>query len=236
MESGCGALAKTTLDSAGGLEVTIAALPNDVTAVRLYCSQTNGMQARLVGDYAPGAWPVTISAVPTSKAVLHTAGLSPLPAGSGFTSRGGFLLTWIDDVLFHSRGDFTALCDLSRDFHQFPGTILGAVGVEQGVWVATTSGLYWLAGKDLNQASVSPRLDTRTYASGGTLVPPEISGLETTWPVAIFASDEGPVFGTADGQLVASYASTQRWDVSDKHMSAAVWEVEGNKQLAMSID
>jgi hypothetical protein len=235
MESACGALAQVTLEDTGGLQVAVGAVPAEAAAVRLYCSQANGQQARLVGDYALGAWPVTVSTVPTSKAVLRTAGLSLLPAGAGLTSRGGFLLAWIDDVLFHSRGDFTALCDLSRDLHQFPGAILGAVGVEQGVWVATSAGLYWLAGRDLTQAAVSARQDTRTYAAGAALVPPEMTGLETGWPCACFASDEGPVFGTADGQLVAPYADSQRWGVTNKHASIAVWEFAETKQLMVSL-
>jgi hypothetical protein len=237
MESACGALTQVTLNATGGLQVAVGAVPADAAVVRLYCSQANGQQARLIGDYAPGAWPVTITTTPTSKAVLRTAGVSPLPAGAGLTSRGGFLLTWIDNVLFHSYGDFTALCDPSQHLHQFPGTILGAVGVEQGVWVATSNGLYWLAGKDLTQAGVSHRLDTRTYASGGALLPPEMSGLETGWPVAMFASDEGPVFGTADGAADSTLCFNSALGMWLAGICLLLCgEVGGNKQIAMSIN
>jgi len=235
MESACSALAEVMLNASGGLEVGVDSLPADVVAARLYCSSANGDQARLVGTYTTEHWPVSITEEPSAQTVLQTAGLLPLPVGSGITSRGGFLLTWLDDLLFHSRGDATALCDLTRDVHQFPGEITGAVGVEQGVWVATTNGLYWMEGRDLTQSHVSARQDTRAYASGGVLIPPEVTGIETGWPCACFVSDEGPVFGTADGQIVVPYASSQRWDIVDKQVDIAVWEFSETKQIMVNI-
>lgn len=235
MKGPCAALTKIELVATGGFSVSVAAFPADAASARVYCSAANGSEPRLVGTYEVSAFPLTITTEPTSKTVLRTLGLSPLPPGGGLTTRGGFLLSWSGTELSHSRGDFTALTNLDIDYHQFPSTILGAVGVEEGVWVVTEDGLYWLRGRDLGQAAIQRNQDQRVYAKGGWLLPPQYAGIETSWPAAVFVSDEGPVYCSSDGRVSAPLASTQKWDVAGKTASLALWEQGGTKLVAIEV-
>ena len=232
MVSACVSISKYTLAAVGGLSLTLPTAATDATKARVYCSKRNGSQLRLVGDFTLPATP-TVTTEPTSEVAMQTLGLSPLPPGAGLTSRGGFLLSWSSDVLWHSRGDFTALCNPQIDYHQFPGTILGAVGVEEGVWVATSVGMYWLGGRDLMTATVFQAKDRRTYAKGGWLMPPQLSGVESIWPAALFISDDGLVWGSSDGRLVAPSELTQKWDVEGKTASVDIWEYDSQKLIVV---
>jgi len=82
------------------------------------------------------------------------------------------------------------------------------------------------------QATVAKIAQRRSYAAGGKRIPADYAGLDTARDVAAFASDEGPVYGTADGQLVAPLAPTQKWDVAGKASNVELVEI-GNHRLAV---
>jgi hypothetical protein len=187
----------------------------------------------LVGDYPAAFWPVAITSPPTSAIALRTAGLAPLPPGVGMTTRGGFVTTWSGSRLSFSAGDWTHLYDPTRHFVALPAPILGAVGVDGGVWATSARTLYWIGGADLNKAGVVVRHTGRDYAAGGDLLPPEWTGLQTAQPVAAFVSSDGLVYGTADGQALAPMRLTQRWDVTGKRASLARWETDGEKYIVV---
>jgi hypothetical protein len=233
LQSGCAASTVVTLaDGTHSLLVFPGVIPAGCT-VRLWCSRANEPLPVLIGDYAASAFPVAITEAPTSSVVLRTVGLYPLPPGNGMTTRGGFLATWSGTLLSFSAGDWTHLHDPTRHFIAFPAAILGAVGVEGGIWVTTEGGIYWIAGADLTKATLSDRIDSRAYAAGGARLPSELTGLKTEFPVAVFASTEGLVYGAANGQLVAPMRESQRWDVAGKRASFAAWEFLGDKFIVV---
>jgi hypothetical protein len=59
--------------------------------------------------------------------------------------------------------------------------------------------------------------------------------VQTTRDVALFASSEGPVVGTADGQLVAPLADSQLWDVAGKVVQIAPFEQDGTRLLSFNL-
>jgi hypothetical protein len=232
VQSGCAASAVVDLDGAKSLSVTAPAFPAGAVAARLWCSRANGPPV-FVGTYTTDLWPVAITAEPTATTLLTAVGLSPLPPGAGLTTRGGFLVVWAGDLLSFSAGSWTHHHDPRRHSIRFGGAILGAVGVEGGIWVTTAAGMRWVEGPQLDKARPNVRTDSRQYARGAGLVPAELTKLNTDKPVAVFASSEGLVFGTADGQLVAPMRESQRWEVDGKTASFAVWERAGEKYLVV---
>lgn len=232
-QSGCAESATIDLNGTQSIVVTPGAFPIGAVSARLWCSRANEAGPVLVGDYIEGQYPVTISATPTGSIQLRTQGLYPLPPGSGLTVRGGFLLSWSGSTLAFSAGDWTNLYDPRVHAFSFPATILGAAGVNGGVWVSTPAGMYWIAGADLTKASVTGPHDNRVYAAGAALLPPALTGIQSSDPVAVFASDVGLVFGTSDGALSAPMYESQRWSVSGKTASFAVWEYGGEKFIVV---
>jgi hypothetical protein len=82
---------------------------------------------------------------------------------------------------------------------ELPHTVQAVAGVETGIWVATTGGLFWIAGGNL-KALRRVRWDDRPYASGSLVLSgSEIAQLEAPGPVAVFVSEDGPVCGLPSG-------------------------------------
>lgn len=153
------------------------------------------------------------------------------------TTRGPFLLVWADNLLAFSAGDWSHLYDPARHLFVLPAPILGAVGLDTGVWVVTQRGVFFIDGADLTAAGLSPRVGPRAYAAGGARVPPDYAGVESARDVAAFASDEGLVFGTADGVLLApaAHRQTQAWDVAGKTADIRPCVVRGQRTLAVNL-
>lgn len=230
-QSGSGVSTTVSVDENSAISIETPVFPEGALKARVWCSETNGSMPMFVGDYLFPQFPALIADVPTSAIPLRTNGMHPLPAGDGLTSRGGYIFTWKDNILSFSAGTWTHLYDPTVHFFQLPSTILGAVGLENGVWVTTTTGMYWLAGSDPMQAQVIDRTDARSYAKGGIRLPAEFSSVEAKQPVALFASDEGLVIGTSDGQLVAPQRGAQKWTVTNKRASFAFNEYDGQNLL-----
>jgi hypothetical protein len=188
----------------------------------------------LVGEYFPSELPVQIATKPVSSIVARTVGLSPLPPGRGLTTRGGFIVSWDADLLAVCHPEFSHLHDPTRLLTQLPAPILGAVGVEGGVWVATEAGMFWVAGADLTKATITDHADARVYARGGVRLPADSLPLKLGLPFACFASTEGLVVGTAEGQLLAPMAESQRWDVAGKQVSIVLWDHNGETFIVVA--
>jgi hypothetical protein len=194
-----------------------------------------------MADVALGLFPydVTVAHAEAGAKVLialQTQGLIPMPSGVGFTTRGGFLITWIDSVIWFSHNSNANLCDASKNLFMFPSNILGAVGVDGGVWVVTETGAYWVEGADLLQARVVQVTSRRKYAAGGVRAAAgDAFGVQTPYDVAVFASSEGPVIGTADGQLVAPLADANAWDVVGKVAQIVPIEQGGTRFMVFNL-
>ncbi len=240
-ESGCAPSAEVTLAAPGALRIAVGSIPTGVSKVRVYVSPPNGQHPALVADVATDAFPydVTVAheqAGPKVLTPLRTQGLSPMPVGSGMTTRGGFLLTWTDTVLWFSVGAWSHLCDQSQNLIIFPDGIISAVGLDRGVWVITERGAYWVDGADLTQARLVPVTARRTYAAGGARISAaDAFDVQSAQDVAVFASSEGPVVGTTDGQLVAPLAESQSWDVIGKVAQIALVEQNGTRLMAFNL-
>jgi hypothetical protein len=242
-ESGCSASTFVQLASSAGFRVRISDVPDSVVLVRLYMSQPNEPELHLVSEISPSLYPLLVSSLPAkSGIVLEMASLGAFPIGEGLTTCGGYLVTWTDYVVWYSFGSYAHVCDLRNSGFAFPEPVTGVVGVDGGLWVVTAGGIYWIAGKDLGSATVTDRLDSRAYASGGQRLPADVTDrlllsrrLSSGLPGALFISNEGPVVGTAAGQLVALADDTQLWDVAGKRMSAAHTTFDGTRITAITV-
>jgi hypothetical protein len=164
-----------------------------------------------------------------------TIGLDAMPIGSGMTTRGGYLVVWSGNLIWFSDPDNAHLTDLEMNVIQLPDAVLGCVGVDGGLWAVTARSAYWVGSPNLMQAPVAYRQSTRRYAAGGTRFPAEYTGLQTSSDVAAFVSSDGPVFGTADGQLNAPLAPSQLWDVAGKTAEVVPVEQNGTKIYAVGV-
>jgi hypothetical protein len=239
--SGCAPSASVTLASPGGLRITPISVPAEATQVRVFISPPNGEFPTWVEDRAVGGtWPMEVTTAPDpmglyADIIPDTMSLSPLPIGDGMTTRGGFLVVWSGSTIWFGSGEWSHLHNPARHLFVLPEPIQGCVGVDGGLWVTTARRAFWIDGADLVKARITPVSTPRKYAAGGTLFPAEFSGLQTGRDAAAFVSDEGPVFGTADGQLVAPMRETQLWDVDGKAGRLVPFEYNGDKLYAVEI-
>jgi hypothetical protein len=239
-ESSAAASAAVTLAAPGGLRITPVSPPSTATQVRVYVSIPNGQKPTWVGDYPVLSFPLDVTTAPSATSLYaeiwpETLGLSPMPTGTGMTTRGGFLVVYEGANVWFSYGTWAHLCDTRRNLIQFPEAVTGCVGVDGGLWVTTARSAYWVNGADLNTASVQEVTSRRRYAAGGKRISPEYSLVPSPRPVAMFVSDEGPVIGTADGQLTAPLANTQKWDVVGNRAEIEMVEIDGTKTLWVGV-
>jgi hypothetical protein len=228
------------LVASGGLRITPVSVPADATQVRVYVSPPNGEFPTWVGDVPVLSFPLDVTSAPDpmglyADIIPHTTGLYPLPTGSGMTTRGGFLVVWSGAVIWFSYGEGSHLHNPARHLFVLPESVQGCVGVDGGLWVTTVRRAFWIEGADLTKARINPVSTPRKYAAGGSLFPAEYTGLQTSRDVAAFVSDEGPVFGTADGQLIAPLRDPQMWGVEGKTGQLVPFEYNGIRLYAVEI-
>lgn len=207
-ESGATKAAEITLATAKAITVTLDPSPTGVAYINVYMAPAADQKALYwVKRVTANAIPITLTDSWTSTRQLATQFLRGPIYGSGIAEYKGYLLMWRDNVVFRSHGQ-TIHHFKPAELAQFDYDVQGVVGMNDGFFVATAGGMYWVTGNDPAQWQVS-KLDSLRYLQGGSLIP---AGLvkpdQTLGRLAVFACEYGLVIGGPDGSL--SYPTQDR--------------------------
>lgn len=151
-ESGCGVAMVYNLASPGA--ITLSNIPqssdNTVSIIRIYCSTCNGDMLYWIRDIAHGTTSTTIDSVEDTILPLNTFNINPAPKGTLIKYFSGRIYIVDKNVLWYSMPFSYEWFNFQSDFIQFTEneTILSLMPVEDGMYVATTIGLYYLRGRD----------------------------------------------------------------------------------------
>ena len=149
LESGTVAPASITI-SADGKKIALSNIPvsanADVTSVAIYVSTRNGGELYRQATVNNGVTTANISTVTKDSFKFYTEGINPAPYGS--------LIAYHFSHLYIANGAYLFYSETKRYHHwrpennyKFPSTITGIMPCENGLWVATLDGIYWINGK-----------------------------------------------------------------------------------------
>jgi hypothetical protein len=218
--------------------VSISVASHDANAAyyRVYMSHIGGgkmfwaFDTPLDADFAiPQA--MRISNYPLK--TLNTRG--PIPGYGVFSYRkiiGTYRGRWIYPSLGHSVHLFSP-----QQFTIFvPHEVCAIAEVADGLWVATTGGMFFISG-DSPQSLTVRRIDNARYAKGSLVEPGQtIPAAETANTVALFVNANGVVAGKVSGQLLE--LTRRRYEISsvaDKYAKLAVVDNSGIKQVLITL-
>ena len=206
-ESGARAPLLYTLTASGGLSVTATVTSPWATHVSFWCSapdQSEPMRAAVVavGESATVTAALTsIAQVRASEAPLITQGWQPPPSGiCAIGSFQSFLMVAVGNVLYRSWPGVPGLFRYKSGLQLFPAPITAIVGLQDGAWIGTEGGLYWLSGE-------RPESWGRVRVTTDAVLPEGALGdgawfpkLQVESPLALFATRAGLVAGLPGGQ------------------------------------
>ncbi len=145
-ESGSSVPQYITLSSNSNIIFTApnSALSN-ITSVNVYCSTTDGQRLYFNQNVSLGG-SVVISSVNTSATPLRRFNIYPAPSGDEIKYYRGRLYIVEDNILWYSEPLQYEQYQLDRNYIEFTENIINILPVENGIWVGTEKGIYYLSG------------------------------------------------------------------------------------------
>ena len=149
LESGTVAPVSITV-SADGKKIALSNIPTsnnaDVVSVAIYVSARDGSELYRQTTVNNGVTTANISTVTKDSFKFYTEGVNPAPYGS--------LIAYHFSHLYIANGAYLFYSETKRYHHwrpennyKFPSTITGIMSCENGLWIATQDGIYWISGK-----------------------------------------------------------------------------------------
>lgn len=202
-ESGLSPAAFIELVTAGGVMFTLPLPADDVESIRLYTTPANGeafyqmaevpagVLTALVGDDTPGK-------------LATTQHMHRMPGGSIVRVYKARLLVARDNSLVFSEPFNYGLTSRRHNFVQFVSDVTMVEAVEDGVFVGTRDGVFFLSGdnpRDFTQSFASANVPVRgasTMLSSARL-PDELAAKATDAPNAVWLGCDGYSIGLASG-------------------------------------
>lgn len=201
-ESGMSPAGFIELVEAGGMVFTLPLPPDDVVAFRLYSTPANGDVFYQMAEAPAGVLHASITDDKPGK-VAATQHLHRMQAGAIVRVYKGRLLVARDSVLMFSEPFNYGLTSRRHNFVQFASKIIMVEPVEGGVYVGTTSAVFFLSGdspSDFTQAIVSANVPV---PGASTLIPssdlPEDMERNADGPAAVWLGSGGYSVGLASG-------------------------------------
>jgi hypothetical protein len=158
VEGPSSAYVQYTLESTGGLLLTLPTLPDGAESFNIYVSGPNGEVLTLHGNTQLGSY--TIDSYAENRAI-STGGLLNMPAGDIVRIHNGRLLVAAGRVLYVSEAYNYGVYDPTLGSFVFPDDVALVVPLENGVYIAADK-TYWAAGNDIRTAEL---IETLPYGA-----------------------------------------------------------------------
>lgn len=203
-ESGAGMANYLDVPNEGGIVFDNLPVSADPTVNRkaIYISEANGEKMYRAIVMRNAATSVIYRGRGRMTLPLATQFLGAPPLGSIMSFQGGSLLVAVGNKLHYSEAFAPELFD-RRKYYPFSSKITILFSIEEGTHVGTEDGHYWMGGQSPDKYGSDLRA---TYgAIPGTLdiCPSSLFGKEKTEDyVGLWASKEGIVMATQDGQVI----------------------------------
>lgn len=206
LESGVSQLATISIDSVGGLNITLPyCLDALVGGVRVYITDRNGAELLHYSDYPINTSTITIVNIDQLGMPARHSGLSPMPTGRYMKYWQGRLLTADKNILRFSEPLAYHLHDQRFGFVMMPQKITFVQPVDGGIWVGQVTHVVFLTGTNphemtFQQKSAHAPIPDSAIEIDTNIIGGDISqGGNTT---ALWLAQNGYILGTSSGQII----------------------------------
>lgn len=234
VESGARQPTVISLETPGGLAVSLAGLDSNLSALNIYLSEPNGQTPYFLRQTAV-ANSLTIDELPQTKSPLKTFGHYPPMLGQRIAKFRGRMLIAAGSTLYWSQPLAYHHYRVQADAQLFADRIILLGALDSGFFLGLPDRTYWVQGAEPNEWM--PRLvDTRRNAEGDPLRLPahKLPSLQSQGEVLVWATEDGFVAGTGDGTI--HYLNDGRVAVDQfQRASLAFREESGLRQILMTL-
>jgi len=210
-ESGTSLMTSVTLASKGGLEVHVPYCSDPtVTAVRIYLTQTDGMELQLAETLAISNTSASYGLLPELGRPSQFRFKSPMPVGKYLKYWSGRILTTKANVLRFSDAMAYHLFDERHGFIQFGQRITFVQPVDAGIWVGQVDHVVFLAGNDVDQLVLQRKTARPPVPDSAILVDSDTVGAEHSQfggMSALWLAENGYVIGTPSGSIIELHSN-----------------------------
>jgi hypothetical protein len=210
-ESGAPTPIEYVLEETGGFRVIVAAPNPAVTHASFYVSGPDQaepfriitLEIVTVDDFrGVGVNVVTRAGLANAETPVLTQGWGPpLQGMTALGSLQSFVLAGVGKALYRAWAGRPGLFFYARAFQLFPSDITTILGLQDGVFVGTTGGVYWLEGDKPETWLRRKVSDSPVFPEGIVMDGEDFPALETDGLVAIFVTPTGVIAGLPGGKL-----------------------------------
>ena len=230
-ESGAVSPAQLELKGEGGFSLSVTTAEAAPTHVSFYLSGPNQPELFRVGTVALSALPSPSTsrsatlAITADEAITETPLLTqdwgaPPPSIGALGSLQSFVLASYGSTLYRSWPGRPGLFDYARALQVFPATVRTIVGLDDGAYVGTDAGLYWLSGPQPEAWRREMVAPIAVIPDGAAISGAAMPALETNARVAVFATGRGLVVGLPGGRV--QMLTQNRYHFSASRVSIAL--------------
>lgn len=230
--------AAITVDGTKNIQLSLSSIADDAVYVRIYMSQTDTRELFYHSDAAVGAFPVTLTSLPSDQGQCFTIGLVPPLDGNVIFSLKDYLIICEDQFVHPSFGKLVHLYNPSEITIARPENIIAGAGLDDGFWTVSSRSAYWSAGVGHpNSWRLSDEFVNAKFAAGSKVVNSRMLPFLGLQPqtIALFMSEYGLAVGTS-GTMLFPFKSRYRADVDNKVAQFAIIESDVNQLIINMAD
>lgn len=194
-------ISSITLTGTQAIRLT-ATIPTGSVSANVYLSGVEQSYPNFLVSVTQGQLPYVISTASVAVTdVVKTAQMAgPVAGAVGGTAFRSFILLWRDNVVFRSEA-FEPHLFHPDNIMQFPSAVTAAAPVDDGVWVGTEKGLWWVTGEDPSNFVPFAKTQARVLSGSIVLASDDLPIAELPGQIAVFATSDGLVACGSTGQL-----------------------------------
>lgn len=201
-EGPASAVYSITANANTGIQVSTT-VPATSLGANIYVSGPDQLYTNFLISRTTAQLPYTITSVAsaqvgdTVKTAQMIGPVSGLVGGCAFRS---FTLIWKSNVIFRSEA-FEPHLYHPNNIMQFPSAVRAVAGVDDGIWVGTAGGIWWVTGEDPASFVPFKKVDVEVLAGSISVSSDDLPIAELSGELGVFATKDGLVALGATGQL-----------------------------------
>ena len=231
-ESAPSVLAEVTLAESGGLTITVFPHPDaSVEQQRVFLSRVDGVELMAIGEVPAYGGTLTIAIEPSFGAVLSGFDKEPPPAGNLLAAHHSRALVAWRNFLFFSDAFAPDRFDRLRQMVPFGSAIRLLAPLDDGVFVGTEDGLWYLAGADIEAAQINKVSNAVPLFGSGILFDGRYLGQDGVAGYAwLIATESGCMALVSGGQVLGL---SDHYRMPGSHITGAAFRDAGWARLVL---